>query len=911
MHKGENMSLSTELYYRVHNAIDAQRIVGNVSYSEEEYNELIHYTQKHVSDYELGDVGSLRGDDAIIFATLIEIAKRWKDLECDDNNDSGFWNFVYAELKIKNEQKLYKAFTELITRLGEKISVVDSGKKYYATIMLHSLSPTQSIFSFLDFAFNIYKKDLDYNYTENDKGICELATEGFRSVMKKLGNKDTDVSIGSSSYGIKIGLRCLALGNETRNDFFVLLDKAFYCINKLRHNMELPYDDYFTQLVREWWNKKSEKDDAPKGNRQESAATQQNFVVKFIQYDSNVYLRIPPIRFKYSDNPDLWLKIYSEDGRSIRSQKINIRTNEVTKTSVQQDIPLNEILDGPNIKLRIEIIDYGEDKFHKTIKVDKEFLLFGNEKELSNGILKPDNYFIYTRSIVNLNLPSSVSTVARNLYNIYPESGEMIIGNSKQVVFIDDYSLSYNKKAILMGEDKVCSWEYDGDECKVFSKKISLLIPRSISIKGLDLIVNGVKTIISDLEPISSEDELLMYDVTSLMPKGEYCECKLYSYDSETNLISEKIILIENLNVKFAQSIYYGDGKRQVSVNYNDNEHIEYLTWNIGDEQVLCNLLNGKLKVTIPQFKWRLDANEWHFESLCEMVWYEDYFHSGTTLEIESIINYSDLILYCVGDGKEETVNKNHLGKFEIGKFIYTNKNRKEMLFLFKSSQDSEPKKILETANTEYFYKKPLIVDNGKLRFIGDECYIGKRGSVFTISFDCIGRENVQIKSDRLDDGIISDISEGIYYVKISTELGGRFNRHTQVIWKDEFIFGDKDKLKLSNLVLKINPIYGMPKSDSWKWLKNGYYISRLIRKDNENEYSAEIYYLDGSEKTAVDGIYECNVQIESAKALRIFVENPLGESILLKRDLNGKILSPESQIGIEIYNYHYEVQNV
>lgn len=132
------MELSEALNEKVHRAIDEQKFVGIVSYSEAEYQELLAYTREYSRSFASGNGWYLKGDDAIHFVTLVEIAKRWKsdDIDVDEN---GFWPFVYSNVGINwmDEQKIYKAYTELIAALPhKKILIADTKKRYYATIMI-------------------------------------------------------------------------------------------------------------------------------------------------------------------------------------------------------------------------------------------------------------------------------------------------------------------------------------------------------------------------------------------------------------------------------------------------------------------------------------------------------------------------------------------------------------------------------------------------------------------------------------------------------------------------------------------------------------------------------------------------------------------------------------------------------
>lgn len=903
------MQLTKALYDKVHDAFNNQRLIGNVQYSDAEFEELLAYTSEYSRTVACGVSSYLYGENEVHFVTLVEIAKRWKN---DDDSDTGFWAYVFdVILNGGYNQKLYHEFTDLIRSLAlnQKILIADTAKWYYATIMMHALAPFNSMSAFLDLAFNIYKRDLDYNYTNSDRFICEIATDGFCSVAQKFGNSNVDISIGSSSYGIKVGLRSLALGETTRTYFVDLLDKAFHQINSLRHNITPDVEDYFTYLVNLWWSKKSEKEAEPDDDHE---APEQQFLVKFVRKDSKVYLRIPQRRRNFGESINLWLSLYvGEDQNPTISREIFTRTGVFTVISEQQDIELNSLLrEAEKIHLRVEISENGKVIFNKT--VDEDFLLFGNENEMTGKILRADNYFVYSLSIDNLQTPNEIYTVVKNLYNIYPNIGETLSGKTKQVVFMDKSVLqSNNLKIQLVGEAQNCAWTYHDTQCKVFCNSIKLFVPSNMSVNGLDLRINGNTTLLSKLN-YDIEEGYLIYDITNLIPKHIPCEFVVFSYSNEKELIRENIVSIQGLHIKFSKSYYYGNDERHVRLNAG-NEYRD-LTWEQYANEVYCVICKGRLTVQIPQLKWKIDANDWHYGPIENKIWYKDYFHNGSALYVDAPISFDKIQLFCVGDGNEEEIPYNSLTKrFEIGRFIFSNEGRRDCLFLLKFSVGEASREICDVVTVEGFTQvPPLIVDNDELHFLGDKCFVGDRKQYFNICLKSIGREDKNFKSSDLIDGIIPNIEEGIYWVTVSAGSGGLFANKEKTYWEDEFVFGDKDKLKLSKLVLKINPIQGLATSDSWKWLQGGYYISHLIRDDSNKTYLAELYCLDASgNKFFVDGVTKCKVIIDSAKALSIFIDDGMGNSVQLKRDNSGNIHGPQFTTGFSIYRYNYEVKNV
>lgn len=911
------MELNEILKDKVQRAVSEQKFVGFVQYSESEYQELLAYTSKYSRSFALGNGWYLQGDDEIHFVTLVEIAKRWKSSNADSEEDSGFWTFVYSCVGINwvGEQKIYKAYTELIISLSHTkgLLIANTAKKYYATIMMHAFAPYRSISAFFDFVYNIYKKDLDFNYTDADSEICDMATEGFCAVAQSLGGENVDISIGSSVYGIKIGLRCMAVGNETRRAFVCLLDNVLGAIDLLYHGKELSSDDYLMYLLKEWWRAKSDKDLSYYHDGRVSVTTKQNIIPKFARKEDTVFLCIPPIRFTSGEDPKLWLSLFvGDNAEPILSREIFTRRGEITVTSVQQEIDLNDLLKNTTeINIRIEITENGKVICNKSI--ERDFIIFDNEKELTNKVLKAGNYFVYSLSIDALQVPIAINTISKNLYNIYPTEDEMLIGPQRQIVFTNktDASLAPDKIR-LVGKNGICTWIYQNKLCKVFGNHINLFVPQNMSINSLELSINGNGILLSNISS-TAEKGYLIFDITELIPQRVPCEVIIYSHLKEKELIHHDIVSIQNLRIGFSKPIYYGNDDKRVRISVG--AHYKDIAWEMGEDIVSCTLCKGRLSIIVPQFKWRIDNSEWHYEPIKDIIWYKDLLNSGSVLEVQSPMDISTIKLYCVGDGAMQEIPQNISSKFEIGKYVFANEGRKVLAFFLKSIENNDRKEVCETTTIEYFSQEPpFVVENDELRFVGDKFYVGSAKPYFSIALKRIGRDEISIKSTDLHDGVMCDMDKGIYWIKVSVPTGGLFGCGEKVLWEGEFIFGDKDKLKLSNTVLKINPICGIGAGDFWKSNIAGYYISELTREDAPDAYSAKLCYKNvRGERGDVCGFSECRITIISSIALQVYVKNDTGNyEERLKCDSSGNLYEPQTPSKFNAINYHFiEVKNV
>jgi len=627
------------------NAINSNHLVGNTIFTDTEYEELLGITRNASKEFlNRYSYQIVRREQEIIFITLIEITKRWKKIDDDENDESGFWDYVIKtilgiERGSTNYAKLYKAYTEIIdfTQMKNDVIFAKEGNKYYRTLMLHAIAPIKSIYAFLDLCYNIYKKDLSFNYTINDKTVCELITIRFCEILKKAVGNDKSISIGTNSYNVKVGLRTLAMQNDTQEYFVDLLDEALKNINTLFYEQAINKKSYFENLVDNWWqNKQAEIGNDKKGSgRLTPAVTKNKITVKFIRYDDNVYLVIPPIRVDNINESSFFLSIKVDGSNTPKiAKELFTKRGEFIDTTKQEDIVLNELLqDNDKIKINVEITENQKVQYNKT--TEREFILFENENEVLSNINSTDNYFLYIRDFSLLaNRPEQIKQISNNLYNIYPKTGECLTSKGRQVFFQDDYNKTLNKEnAQIIGGISSGVWIYDNKMYAIFNDKIIILVPNNIPIKGLELRFNDKKILLSELKNLNTEtekqyeDNYTLYSVTEYIPKNEPLDILFYSHLEEKTIFKLPVVYFPSLKIKYLKSIFYGDDEKSITVSYNDIE--EVLSWSNRQNEIDHLFQNGELIIKIPCIRWRIDNKEWHNEPIGNKLWYKDLFHIG------------------------------------------------------------------------------------------------------------------------------------------------------------------------------------------------------------------------------------------------------------------------------------------
>ncbi len=487
-------------------------------------------------------------------------------------------------------------------------------------------------------------------------------------------------------------------------------------------------------------------------------------------------------------------------------------------------------------------------------------MLLGEKNEILSNVNRPDNYFVYAPFIEKLLVPADISTYAKNLYNIYPHDGEMLSGQKRSVFFLNAQENSKKEKITLLGNLHNCVWVINDKRYEVFSGHINLLVSNHDSINGFELFVNNKGILLSQLECIQAESQRV-YDIGKLFDENIPYEIYLYSHVLQKELFRIKLVYFKDFNIKFNQNLFYGEDIKKLTILENGN--VQELTWENHQDQIEVEIRNGKLIIDIPYLRWCIDDFEWNNAPLTGMVWYKDLFHNGSLLDVSVPYGNEDIQIFAMLANQIVEVKKNLNGKFEIGRCIFANEDKKLITFGIKMQHALQSVKLFEVATQEHFWDEPLIVRGDKIIFHLQN-FIGSSSRIFKITLTKIGQEPICTSSDKLIDGIIPNIAEGIYWVNITSQSGGLFFKKEQVFWEGEFTFGDKDRLQLANMLYKISPLNGQALSDSWKMVVSGYYVSNLIRLDGRPDvYTAKLFYMTADKsKQLINNIEICQIEI-------------------------------------------------
>jgi hypothetical protein len=803
----------------------------------------------------------------LIFATLVEIAKRWKasDDEDDAEENSRFWDYITKHLinEYNINPKLYHAFTDVISRLGKQHSlpIVSTGKKYYSTLMMHSFAPKNSIFSFYDLFYNIFKKDLDFGFTKDDEWQCDRFASEIANFLGYGYREDKKITIGSSAYSIKIGLRSFALNEDLFTDFVEFIKNTLFQINNLFYREPINENTRLERYIVEWWKSKTESEkvsDDSVQKRRVPTVSKENIVAKYIRDENFVFLYIPSIRLD-NDNSIVSLRIFVNK-ENILSQEIRTKRGELVVATKQIELELNNLLRySDTINLRVEINEdhtvIFDSERNKATSLNREFILFEGEKEVLSQINKPTNYFVYSKAIDTLRrIPDELTTYGPNLYNIYPKAGESLSGEIKQVFFVNKTkTASIGKTACLIGEEQNVEWVFNDISCIVYSSGVKLLIPEEANLKALELRIDDRTHKLNELnfERVECGSYQFGLKVLGLILENHPTEINLYSYEKESIILSETIIVLPNLKIQFNHPFYYGDLERKLTV-YNSGEALE-LTWSNQENEIRCPINDGMLLIKIAYLRWRINDNGWHNERINRKLWYKDFLANGDILEIDNPKENDDITIFVKTNGKPFEIVRNQNGNFEIGRVIYANEGITDIPIHIVLGRDIF--EIFTISTKEHFIANPLTYADGKVFWNVEDSFVGEKTNEFFLivkSTDNNFRSKMNYKNSE-----IKNLHDDICKIQVKIKDKNIFSKsdNYQLIYEGALLIGTPERLRFKKkkiTLLSANCFDS--KNSEWIPFMPKYFINELkfIQEDENIYYTGQLCVIDKNGKTRV-----------------------------------------------------------
>lgn len=821
-------------------------LLGLIELSDEEYIEIKKLSYEFLKGY---NYLMLAYKEMVVSVALIQFCIR-------EYKGGEFWveasnSFDIENRIIQTEGKI--SLEKFIKSKDLYFHVGKSNRSYVTTILLHSIMCTYSYLKVLEFLKDIYVKDLEEDYIEEE-------VENLLDYMRKLfSNHIEDDDITYEIKGSKMSIANQQLPKAFRIAFIKsyniiasLLKKTLKNIHNVNYENEVKYKSESRFYL--WFTENKGKLDFTTLTRRgtgHGGGVKKFSLARFTLDDNRLYLNIPKqiIDFNYLTS-DVYLEIYNGENivlveeLELMNYRVTVKTLEVKK----------ELKEFPQ-KFRYKIVSSGKVIFDSRANLYRNSIIFDElGEEIDPKLLKAKSYCIVTD--VNDDIDISEGNVKREYFNGFKKITFTLKDDT--VLLINDGYLAINPESIrtqLYSEEefKNVKFKRAGLEFRLFKERLIFKLRCSCEEDISNFLVE-INDFRYSLDEVCEELECkYIFDGTgdsyyTFKLKGEVAPLNyelnilLRRKGRNKTLIEERVILLKDINYNFEKN-YYIDEK-EARLKFIEIDGFEILGKELEKTYTVNLRYHDKLELSIEREDLiyeafidvdilRVGLEEDNLKiTVGTRMWWEELLEKR--LILKTPFKKNQLIIEI--DGKrhiEGYRKKGGLYYFEIGNYINYKGNKK---ITFSLESENEVIKLfdvylenhIEDLKANYIYYSGI--NNGfyaSLNFIGKGKLIADLVNLYTKQVE----KNYEFHKDNkiLDENLRLHFGyyELIIYEKVEDDFFGE--SESKYLDSIKFIAGDKLLIDLKNKRLK-----GVScRCDKKTYFVNNFYIKdfKLVNK--------------------------------------------------------------------------------
>lgn len=614
-------------------------LLGLIEVDQDSYVELIDFTITLINK----ETFVLKEErNAIISLALVQFAIK-------EYNNGQFWNEFALRLNIEetNVIKISKESFETFCKMKDLyFHIGNINKGYVTSILVHAIIPNSSAHKFLEFLRDLYFKDLEEDYFDNE--VEELIQYMHRLFSKFLEEDDISLVV----QGSKMTIARQQLPKAFRIAFVKsasvvapIIERLLFYIDQSNYGefdefLENDrFDKYFTQY--EYSNRTTSTFSVrrPKGTERIK-----KFQVAHYYFEKRfLYLQIPKqiIDSEFIDN-EIRLEILSQD-TVMHSKNLLLTKSRLFFKTEPVSIQISQF--SPWISYRIfsgnELIYDSLDLLHR------EFVIF----DLEGNEITPKSLTDETVKIVTIRENEVLSDYDE--INIAYESNYRITTvmlNEESILLINDKVLSTNTAPIrneLSSKHRYTGVSIIDDSKKSYdvysnTPEVKIRIPYKKSIENFIVTINEKNFRLGDVSNYrtrilsdGSGDELgIIYIHDEILQISNPTSIIIREKGTNRIYIQENIFVLESLHYEFDKNYYYNDRiAKLINLKLRDTKYADNLKFpveiNLKNNDLFTTsiLSNGRkflLIIKIPKLSWRLGNNIHSYFNSRNYIWWED-----------------------------------------------------------------------------------------------------------------------------------------------------------------------------------------------------------------------------------------------------------------------------------------------
>ncbi|WP_368645336.1 hypothetical protein AB4027_10790 [Alkalibacterium putridalgicola] len=514
-------------------------------------------------------------------------------------------------------------------------------KGYVTTILTHAIITESSVDKFLEFLEDIYFKDLEETYDEEE--VQQLVEYMHKLFSRYIEDEDIHIDF----QGSKMTIARQQLPKSFRIAFVraaglvaPVIEKYLYYINELNYSQKIVYNfmprfDYYFMKYEKLRPKITFNTDQ---KREEKKEYIKRFSVAHMSLnDGKLCLEVPKqiIDSDYVSD-SIYLEVYSNESLLARKELSLIKNRLFFKTDSEK-IELSSF----HADLRYEITTRSRKIYDSRDLLTREFLIFNIEGvEVSPSRIQDKDYRIVTRTNTKLEVENGETTSRLNseykIHTVYLKSDSllkidqwMIKPNAQD--FKTEVSIQNKYPNIRMKLE---------DEYSLYSQipTIRLVIPPEKKLSDYAFSVNEnnyslescCKASYSNILNGSNALMAVVTISTELLREATPYSIMIREKGNYKPIISEKLVVIPGIEYAFDQTYYYKKEEALLK-EFKTGNHLEIkeklpikikLKHNAIASLTLVNNIGEKMKITIdlPYLEW--DLSGYHSSHHVTDIWY-------------------------------------------------------------------------------------------------------------------------------------------------------------------------------------------------------------------------------------------------------------------------------------------------
>ncbi len=746
----------------------------------------------------------------------LTIIQRMKDQGFQEGEEKSFWRCIYAQFGFKpakedsdTENRLYGALHAAVKDALQRnnryfISEKVNAHRYYTSLKLHALAPVISMENLFEILLTFYIDDLDACYIPGDAAFAAVVS-ALASRWDKSIERDDEFHIRSNE--IYSGMRVLF---SQRKSFMRSFCQRIVCrIDALVHQPShaLNNEDYLDVLLQRWYAKRALSPTEVQKQRTRNSGMVSNASALRLCYaleHGRVVLKIPAIRLDdvKSCYPHLQLL---QCGTIIHEQEMDtygrlVWTTRAISLALQETKADFDQLDSLQVRIQYE----NEIIYDSADRLNRDYILFDQlGSEISRQrVREGGRYCLLAGDAASITWAEDTDVYFEDhrgqLCEIRLSEKAWVKVNGQDIWMAKDRRKTFKHAASV---DKVRHiWAVEGGQQytlypAAFSMHFDL--PEGDGSAKYEI---GVDEQWSPLISCCPHGGTFCLSAPS-EPEKPHC-IQFRQITDHRVLYEYRYMVIPGLRIGYDKLCFDNGKPIPISIKTNTAQFTFHVLPDTAGDELLLPLTDSDYDFRIKLPLVRCSIGTLNGLALPEALWHEEIAHDSF-IHVDCPPQWHCSV--AVG-AAEVPPSSDRTNWYELGNFLRTHHSIREQepLFLAFRSDNEEP--ILHQLTTlqfkEHFLHSPLYIDEHRLLYQPDGCYIGPANAELVLYIDISNEEQYQyaLCTKELDAHFPHD---GCYAARIVRKEKSIFGKGAEItLWEETLQFGVQDSFRFHNKYL-------------------------------------------------------------------------------------------------------------